>query len=393
MKKFAGVVIIVFMMGIAPVGAVLADNNTPAPSSSATSAVPPETANPSAASSSGDNSPNGSGTAEEGNKKRKKNESSTETSPPTSPVGIAPKKKTEPPTVETLVSSTGILIPAGKLLVENSLEYIHNTASQLAIQGFTVVPALLVGSINVQSVSQDYYMDILTFYYGLTNRLEIEADVPYVYRTENVVTRTIGGATAPIDVNSAGSDIGDVQFGLHYQFNQSGMGGTFFLGNVMVKSNSGSNPFSIPINSNTGLLTVQPTGTGFWSVEPGLTVLFPSDPAVFYANAGYIYNFPTNFGGSIGTINPGNATDLSFGAGFSLNEQTSFSIGYDQMTMWPPTENGVQIPLTRVLQMGSLMFGYSYNVSRYFFYMLNVEAGVTPDAPNVQITFRIPLFY
>ena len=393
MKKFAGVVIIVFMMGIAPVGAVLADNNTPAPLSSATSAVPPETANPSAASSSGDNSPNGSGTAEEGNKKRKKNESSTETSPPTSPVGIAPKKKTEPPTVETLVSSTGILIPAGKLLVENSLEYIHNTASQLAIQGFTVVPALLVGSINVQSVSQDYYMDILTFYYGLTNRLEIEADVPYVYRTENVVTRTIGGATAPIDVNSAGSDIGDVQFGLHYQFNQSGMGGTFFLGNVMVKSNSGSNPFSIPINSNTGLLTVQPTGTGFWSVEPGLTVLFPSDPAVFYANAGYIYNFPTNFGGSIGTINPGNATDLSFGAGFSLNEQTSFSIGYDQMTMWPPTENGVQIPLTRVLQMGSLMFGYSYNVSRYFFYMLNVEAGVTPDAPNVQITFRIPLFY
>ena len=393
MKKVAGVVIIVFMMGIAPVGAVLADNNTPAPSSSATSSAPPETANPSAASSSGDNSPNGSGTAEEENKKRKKNESSPETSPPTSPVGIAPKKKTEPPTVETLVSSTGILIPAGKLLVENSLEYIHNTASQLAIQGFTVVPAILVGSINVQSVSQDYYMDILTFYYGLTNRLEIEADVPYVYRTENVVTRPIASSSSPIDVNSAGSNIGDVQFGLHYQFNQSGMGGTFFLGNVMVKSNSGSNPFSIPINSNTGLLTVQPTGTGFWSVEPGLTVLFPSDPAVFYANAGYIYNFPTNFGGSIGTINPGNATDLSFGAGFSLNEQTSFSIGYDQMTMWPPTENGVQIPLTRVLQMGSLMFGYSYNVSRYFFYMLNVEAGVTPDAPNVQITFRIPLFY
>ena len=364
----------------------------PASSASGTGDSGSSSGTPAAASSGGNTSSSDSGSSED-RKKTKKNNASSETTPPSGPVGVAPKKKTEPPVVETLVSTTGILIPAGKLLVEDSFEYIHNTASQLSIQGFTVVPALLIGTINVQSVSQDYYMDILTFYYGLTNRLEVEADVPYVYRTENVVTRPIGGTGSPIEVNTAGSDIGDVQFGLHYQFNQSGMGGSFFLGNVMVKSNSGSNPFSIPVNVNTEILTVQPTGTGFWSVEPGLTVLFPTDPAVFYANAGYIYNFSTNFGGAIGTINPGNATDLSFGAGFSLNEQTSFSIGYDQMTLWPPTENGVQIPLTRVLQMGSLMFGYSYNVSRYFFYMLNVEAGVTPDAPNVQITFRVPLFY
>ena len=349
---------------------------------------PPPTVSPQqAGSSTNDSSPT------DDKKTKKKKEATTEEAAPV-PVGVAPKKKTAPPTVETLVSTTGILIPAGKLLVENSLEYIHNTASQVAIQGFTVVPAILVGSINVQSVSQDYYMDILTFYYGLTDRLEIEADVPYVYRTENVVTRPIVGAsTTPIEVNTAGSNIGDVQFGLHYQFNQGGMGGAFFLGNVMVKSNSGTNPFNIPENVNTGVLTVQPTGTGFWSVEPGLTVIFPSDPAVFYANAGYIYNFTNNFGGSIGSINPGNATDLSFGAGFSLNENASFSVGYDQMTMWPPSQNGTQIPLTRVLQMGSLMFGYSYNVSRYFFYMLNVAAGVTPDAPNVQITFRVPLFF
>ena len=342
-------------------------------------------------------SPGGNGpqTDDKEKKREKKTSSGSEESsaPPAGPVGVAPAKKKNPPTVETLVNTTGILIPAGKLLVENSLEYIHNTASQMAVQGFTVVPALLVGTINIQSVSQDYYMDVLTFYYGLTNRLELETDVPYVYRTENVVTRPIGASNNSIEVNTAGSDIGDVQFGLHYQFNQSGMGGSFFLGNFMVKSNSGSNPFTIPVNIATGILTVQPTGTGFWSIEPGLTVLFPSDPAVFYANAGYIYNFSTNFGGSIGTINPGNATDLSFGAGFSLNEQASFSIGYDQLTMWPPTENGVQLPLTRVLQMGSLMFGYSYNVSRYMFYMLNVEAGVTPDAPNVQITIRFPLYF
>ncbi len=250
MKKSAGSLVLALVMGMVLNQASWAE--TPVSGSSA----------PSASAPSGSGEAGTEGGSEPSKKPGKKKKSSQTL--PSSPVGIAPKKKKEPPVVETLVTSTGILIPAGKLLVEDSLEYIHNTASQLAIQGFTVVSALLVGSINVQSVSQDYYMDILTFYYGLTNRLEVEADVPYVYRTENVVTRPIASASSPIEVNTAGSDIGDVQFGLHYQFNQSGMGGTFFLGNLMVKSNSGSNPFSTPINSTTGLLTVQPTGTGFW---------------------------------------------------------------------------------------------------------------------------------
>lgn len=310
------------------------------------------------------------------------------------PVGQAPVQKKNPPQVETLVNNTGILVPQGKLLVENSLEYIHNTATQVALQGFTVIPAILIGTINVESVEQDYYMDVLTFYYGITNHLELETDIPYVYRTESVLSYPInGGSGSLIETGTSGNGLGDIQFGLHDQLNQSGFGGAFFLASVIGKANNGSNPFTIPISSKTGLLTAQPTGSGFWSVEPSLTAIFPSDPVVFYANAAYIYNFSANFGGTIGAINPGNATDLSFGAGFSLNDKTSFDIGYDQMTLWPPTQNGVQIPLTQVLQLGSLVLGYSYNVSKYFFYLLNVEVGVTPDAPNIQISFRVPLYF
>ncbi|MHB1287332.1 MAG: hypothetical protein ACYCYP_12425 [Leptospirales bacterium] len=326
--------------------------------------------------------------------KKKKKSPEKKTSPTAFPVGKAPKKKESAPQIATLVNNTGILIPQGKLLVENSFEYIHNSATQVALQGFTVIPAILIGTINVESVEQDYYMDILTFYYGITNSLELETDVPYVYRTENVLSYPLnGGSGNLIQTGSNGSGLGDIQFGLHDQLNQSGFDGAFFLANVIAKANNGSNPFTIPIESKTGLLTAQPTGSGFWSIEPSLTAIYPSDPVVFYANAAYIYNFSANFGGTLGTINPGNATDLSFGAGFSLNDKTSFDIGYDQMTLWPPTQNGVQIPLTQVLQLGSLVLGYSYNVSQYFFYLLNVEVGVTPDAPNIQISFRVPLFF
>lgn len=340
--------------------------------------------------------PSSSQTDEQKRSKKKKQEKSAP-QPPAAPfpVGQAPKKKkNKAPQVETLVTNTGILVPQGKLLVENTFEYVHNSATQVALQGFTVIPAILIGTINVESVEQDIYMDVLTFYYGITNNLEAEIDVPYVYRTEGVLSYPInGGSGNLLQTGTEGNGLGDIEFGFHEQLNHSGFGGAFFLANVIGKANNGTNPFTIPISSKTGLLTAQPTGSGFWSVEPSLTAIYPSDPVVFYANAAYIYNFSANFGGTIGTINPGNATDLSFGAGFSLNDKTSFDVGYDQMTLWPPTQNGTQIPLTQVLQLGSLVFGYSYNVSRYFFYLLNVEVGVTPDAPNIQISFRVPLYF
>lgn len=340
--------------------------------------------------------PSSSQTDEQKRSKKKKQEKSAP-QPPAAPfpVGQAPKKKkNNAPQVETLVTNTGILVPQGKLLVENTFEYVHNSATQVALQGFTVIPAILIGTINVESVEQDIYMDVLTFYYGITNNLEAEIDVPYVYRTEGVLSYPInGGSGNLLQTGTEGNGLGDIEFGFHEQLNHSGFGGAFFLANVIGKANNGTNPFTIPISSKTGLLTAQPTGSGFWSVEPSLTAIYPSDPVVFYANAAYIYNFSANFGGTIGTINPGNATDLSFGAGFSLNDKTSFDVGYDQMTLWPPTQNGTQIPLTQVLQLGSLVFGYSYNVSRYFFYLLNVEVGVTPDAPNIQISFRVPLYF
>lgn len=347
----------------------------------------------------GDSPPESTGETTTPPEKKKRQKHKKTSSGPSSgapfPVGKAPaQKKKKPPQVETLVTNTGILVPQGKLLVENTLEYIHNTATQVALQGFTVLPAILIGTINVESVEQDIYMDVLTFYYGITNNLEAEVDVPYVYRTEGVLSYPInGGSGTLLQTGTSGNGLGDIEFGLHEQLNHSGFGGAYFLANVIGKANNGTNPFTIPINSKTGLLTAQPTGSGFWSVEPSLTAIYPTDPVVFYANAAYIYNFSANFGGNIGVINPGNATDLSFGAGFYLNDKTSFDVGYDQMTLWPPTQNGVQIPLTQVLQLGSLVFGYSYNVSRYFFYLLNVEVGVTPDAPNIQISFRVPLYF
>ncbi len=322
--------------------------------------------------------------------------------PPSKIVPLPVKRPAPPPPIVVTAnppaapSGISLLLPAGKLLVEDSVMYVHNSASQVGVQSFTVNQLLPSTLVNIQQLSQDYYVDILSFFMGLTSRLELEADVPYIYRSLSAFVSPIsntGTTGSPTEAAASGSGLGDIQFGLHYQFNTHPALGALFMGNFMVKSTTGTNPFSIPVDTNTGVLTAQPTGTGFWAFEPGLSVFFPTSPVVFYGNASYIYNMSRNFGGSTGTVNPGNATDLNFGGWFSFNPKASFSLGYDQMTIWPPSQNGTQIPLTRILQMGSVLFGTSYTVNSHFFYMVTVAAGVTPDAPNVQVMLRVPLFY
>jgi outer membrane protein OmpA-like peptidoglycan-associated protein len=325
-----------------------------------------------------------------------------ETMEPISASAVPPPPPKPTPSVVTIKGQkydSGIyLLPKkGQFIVENVFSYIHNSSTQVALQNFDLFP-LLPGSsnINIQNVDDDYYIDTLTFYYGITRQVEFELDIPYVYRTQVTdVTplQTSGALGNTTQVNTVGSGVGDIQFGLHWQINTHKVGNGIYMAHLMFKSNSGSNPFSLPIDSTTGLLMSLPTGTGFWTIEPGFTILYPVTPIVLYGNANYLYNVPQSFGSAIGTINPGNATDFNFGGWFSFSPKSLFTIGYDQMTVWPPSENGTQIPLTRVLQMGSILLGASYNASEHFFLMFNVAAGVTPDAPNVSLSLRFPLFY
>lgn len=311
----------------------------------------------------------------------------------------ASREKPQVVTFQGKKSKTGtfLLLPAGKVEVENVLMYLHNTSEQVATQNFSLFPVAFPSSgVNIQRVDDDYYIEMISVFLGITDKLEVEADIPYVYRTQTTVTSPVtsgGGTGSPTLSNQFGRGLGDIDYGVHYQFNSTPVLGGFLLGSLMAKSTTGSNPFSIPVNSSTGFLNELPTGTGFWSIEPGLSVYVPITPVVFYGNISYIYSFSRNFGGNIGTISPGEATDLSIGGWFSFSQKAIFTIGYDQMTIWPPSENGTQIPLTRILQMGSVLFGGTYNVSKTFFWMVDVSAGVTPDAPNVAISIRFPLFF
>jgi hypothetical protein len=314
-----------------------------------------------------------------------------ETRPPDQPVGVAPKTDdTQALDSSAIFDQGGALTPRGKLVIEPSFQYAHSSSNQVSLVGYTIIPSITVGLINIQNVASDTLIGAMSLRYGLTNRLEGEVKVPYVYRTNSTGWNSAGnnGTNTTNVFNADGDGLGDVEFGLRYQLNKSG-GDAYYLLGLRAKSNTGTGPFDVPIDPSTNLESKLPTGSGFWGLQPGLTVIVPSDPAVFFGSVSYMINFDRNVNG-YGRVDPGDIIDLNFGLGFALNEKTSISLGYDHSIIGRVKINGAYLEGTMVNQLGTLLIGYSYRKDDHVSFSVTLGAGLTDAAPGVQLTFKMP---
>lgn len=321
---------------------------------------------------------------------------------PTQPVGRAPEK---PPLskqykeIEAIFQHQGVLTPKHTLVLEPSFEYSYSSSNSVLLSGYTIVPALTVGLINTERLERNTYIPALSARYGLTDRLEMQVYVPWIHREDSTVltAQNLGTAneTQPI-FNTKGSNIGDIQFGFRYQLNSGIGGGPIFIAGLLAKADTGTNPFSVPTDPTTGTQLKLPTGTGFWGIQPGLSVIFPSDPVVFFGSGSYLYSFRADYpiNGVETEIVPGGTLAFNFGMGFSLNERTSLSMGYEQWIVFPTDVVSSSIVLspieTQSTTLGCLVFGAAYRWSDAFTINFSLEAGITKDAPDVQMTVRFP---
>lgn len=300
----------------------------------------------------------------------------------------------------------GVLTPKGRLTVEPSMGFTYSSVNRIAIEGFTILPALLVGIIDVVEADRDTYTARLTGRYGLTNRLEAELSVPWLYRDDATRSREfLTGAVEDSVFKAQGDGIGDIELGLRYQFRRRKPTSPFVVGNLRIKSDTGTDPFEIATMSSLAdqpsVVTELPTGSGFWSVNPSLTFIYPSDPVVFFGSIGYLWTAEDNKGTSLddegnilgfGRVDPGDAFRASFGLGLGLNENSSLSISYalDQFTRTRietaanPSIAGSDVTI------GKLLIGYSLKLNDGPPLNLAIGIGTTDDAPDTDVTFRIP---
>jgi len=315
-----------------------------------------------------------------------------------SPVGVAPEspQETFPHAVFSRIidlPGAGVLTPKGTLVVEPYLQFAHLSNNRVTLTGFTIVPAITIGLINVQGVSRNIYTAALVGRYGLTNRLELELRIPYLYRDDTYTLRPLAVASTRDTVEEfTGSGLGDIETTARYQINQGGPDDPYFVGFLRFKSATGKGPFDVPINPLTGFQNELPTGSGFYILQPGLTILYPSDPAVLFGSASFIWNMPRDVGGQIGTVEPGNGANANLGLGISLNEKLSLSIGYDHTVFARPTSasNLLLTTAPTVTHVGVLLIGGGYRLKDRTFVNFVVGVGATREAPDLSVTLRIP---
>jgi hypothetical protein len=318
---------------------------------------------------------------------------------PNRPVGEAPTPTTTMEDITALPEGVRVLTPRDSFVVESSVEYDRTSSNRLVFRGVEIVPGIQLGLIDANDVARDTAVGTVDLRYGIFDRVEVEARIPYFYRHDRltVLSQQIT-ATVPAAIQTTsleGNHLGDIEFAVRYQLNRALEGGAIYVAGVRAKSITGIGPYDVNFDSN-GIATSLGTGSGFWAVEPSLTVLLPSDPVVIFANFGYLHSFERNINKDIGTthvglVTPGDGFDLSLGFGFSLNPQFSFSLGFSNTYILATRmEFGTTVQRSTPLEAGSLTMGWSYILSPTLQLSNNFEFGVTSDAPDMRVLVRVP---
>jgi hypothetical protein len=326
-------------------------------------------------------------------------------------VGQAPQRDSRPPEVAPLFEAPGVLTARGKYVLEPSMQFGYSSSNRVALVGYTIIPALLIGLVDVREVKRNTFTGALTGRYGLTNRTELELRVPYVYRSDSTVSRELFTGTAVERVfDTSGRALGDVELSLRHQLNDGGIDKPYYIAGLRVKTRTGRDPFEVVTDctqrcvgqnaTGTGLPLELPTGSGFYGVQPSLTWLFPSDPAIFFGSISYLHTFKRKdvsrevLNGEmewLGEIKPGGVLGFNFGMGLALNEKASLSLGYDHSSMARTKQDGVPVPGSVRTQLGTLLMGFSYRLNNQRTINVTVGAGLTQDTPDVSLSVRMPM--
>ena len=318
---------------------------------------------------------------------------------PKQPVGEAPATSESLPQTAQIFAEPTVLTRAGGFTLEPSLQYIYSSDNRVALVGFTIIPAITIGLIDIRRVSREAWYAALTARYGVTSRFELEGKIPYVYSETSTITRPLATPSVTDSTfDSTGNGLGDIELGGRYQINAFRGDNMVYIAGLRLRLPTGNGVFDVNYDPTTNLQTENPTGSGFYSIQPGISFVYPSDPAVFFGGLAYTYSPSRDVGNGFGTVKPGGVTDLSFGMGLALNERASFSFGFQLSVVGESSQSGnfsafKTLGQTGTQTLGTARFGLTYAFTRQTALNLTLGIGVTDETPSLELTARVPISF
>lgn len=299
-----------------------------------------------------------------------------------------------------------------RLTLENSISYARYDRKQLTLNGFLALDAIFLGNIAIENVESDSLTYNFAARWGINPKLTLNLDVPYLARKTIYQKGGAGGSASAIaQEETSGNGIGDVTASANYKLFPEGRRRPETVMTVGITAPTGREPYGLDWkvierdDDNFIRFAVpaqQPTGNGVWQANVGLSAVKTADPAILFANIGYIRSFERSFDdidANPDTVNPG-AVKLGdayyFGAGvaFAFNERTSLSISFsDRLSARASTRfKGGQ--WTKIIgsdaNAGTLNFGVTYALTSHATIVSLLGIGLTPDAPDFSLAFKVP---
>src|SRR5690606_35784848 len=110
-------------------------------------------------------------------------------------VGQPPADSDRPPTVAVLDQQGSVVTRQGQLIAELGLDYTRSDRNRAIFRGVELIESVLVGVFDINESRQDILTASGSLRYGLSDRLEIGARLPFIYRSDKLVTTPIAGST------------------------------------------------------------------------------------------------------------------------------------------------------------------------------------------------------
>ena len=272
------------------------------------------------------------------------------------------------------------IVAPGQLVIEPSFQYTNSSSNQLNLSGVQFLGAILIGRVDVAAVERNTYSPSVEARYGIYDRLELEATVPYGFRTDRFL-RALGTDDERI-TESSGNGIGDIQFGLYGQALYQEKWWPSVVVNLQAVAPTGKNPFDVGAEE-------LPLGTGAWGVSTGLTVVRTLDPAVLFGGVRYLWTLEDKFDG-VGNLDYGDTFEYSVGMAFALNERLAMNLSMSEDISSATKLNGKKINGSE-FNVARLFLGASYRMTDMITTNLAFGIGLNEDAPDFSIELSFPL--
>jgi hypothetical protein len=283
------------------------------------------------------------------------------------PANAAPAEATAPAEEEisralerTLVREGALVLPRGSIELEPRFTYTYRGLDRVQI----------ITSNGQQVVAeQDTKRDLMDFSFafrlGLPWYSQLDVRIPYVLDQEETAT------ARRFEREREESGLGDVEVGLIKQLFWERGWRPDLLTFVNWKSKTGGSSI----------------GSGFHSIQGGLTAVKRRDPLAFFGTLSYTGNLSDSLRGN--RIDPGDAVGFRFGTVFATSPDTSLRFGFEFSRAGKLESRGEKIPGSNS-SLGLFELGLATIVYPRTLFDFRAAIGLTSDSPDFRLGVSLP---